>query len=52
MIPSTSRLSTIGLSKPIVLKFSISFNEVTFINIIGVNLLDILDIPSNLLDLG
>ena len=41
-MPSLSRLSTIGLANQIVLKYSISFNEV----------MDIPDILSNLLDLG
>ena len=41
-MPSLSRLSAIGLASPIVLKYSISFNEV----------MDIPDILSNLLDLG
>ena len=39
MIPPRSRLSTIGLPKPIVLNYSISFNEV----------MDVPDILSNLI---
>ena len=32
---SKSRLSTVGLANPIVLKYSISFNEVTIVDILG-----------------
>ena len=33
-MPPKSRLSTVGLANPIVLKYSISFNEVTIVDIL------------------